>query len=175
MAERRPHVVQSTGEDGLPAHVPEARVTVLVEESSGSRELLQRVFVLRPGASAYVGHFNADDVLYVAGGTGRLWKTLDGDSHDLRPGMAALVPRRVPTLITNLSHEELEVVSVLSPPPFHGAHTLEAHGEPLAVLHEDDQEDLPAGEDRHFRLLIGPKHGARNVTQFVGFIDRSRA
>ena len=154
---------------------PEARVTVLIDERSGSRELLQRVFVLRPGASADVGHAHADDVLYVAQGMGRLWRVQGGDSHELRPGVAALIPWRVTTLITNLSHEELEVVSVLSPPPFHGFATLGDQVAPLAVLHEDEQEDLPAGGDRHFRLLIEPRHGARNVTQFVGFIDRSRA
>ena len=34
---------------------------------------------------------------------------------------------------------------------------------------------LPAGDDRSFKLMIDPRFGARNVTQFVGSIERSRA
>ena len=67
------------------------------------------------------------------------------------------------------------VVSVLSPPPSEEVRHAEIRDAPLAVLHEDDQEDLPAGPDRHFRILMEPRHGALNVTQFVGYIERSRA
>jgi quercetin dioxygenase-like cupin family protein len=94
----------------------------------------------------------------------------------MAPGSAALVPPKVPATLVNTSDEsDLSVMSVLSPPPFQGTFTLEARVLPLTVIHEDDQPDEPAGDDRHFRVLIDPRHGARNVTQFVGFIDRSKA
>jgi len=35
---------------------------------------------------------------------------------------------------------------------------------------EEDHSVGPAGADRSFKLLIGPRHGARHVTQFVGTI-----
>jgi mannose-6-phosphate isomerase-like protein (cupin superfamily) len=43
------------------------------------------------------------------------------------------------------------------------------------TVHERDQPSLPAGDDRTFRLLIDPRSGCRNVTQFLGTIRRSRA
>ena len=78
-------------------------------------------------------------------------------------------------VITNLGPQEMLLVSTLSPPPFSGAFTIPMRKAPTPLVHEDNQPDLPAGDDRHFRLLITPEHGARNVTQFVGFIDRSGA
>ena len=39
----------------------------------------------------------------------------------------------------------------------------------------DEEEDIPAGEDRRFKLLIDPRYGCRNLTQFVGVIERSKA
>lgn len=81
------------------------------------------------------------------------------------------MPFKVPTDVVNTSAEDLVVVSVLSPPPFEGVFTMEARSIPLTSLHEDDQKPLPAGEDRYFKLLIQSEH----VTQFVGFIDKSKA
>ena len=37
-------------------------------------------------------------------------------------------------------------------------------------VREEDQETLPAGDDRTFRVLVDPAIGARTVTQFVGYI-----
>src|SRR5206468_3946456 len=44
-----------------------------------------------------------------------------------------------------------------------------------AVTTADEQDPLPAGDDRSFKLLIDPRFGCRNVTQFLGSIERSRA
>jgi mannose-6-phosphate isomerase-like protein (cupin superfamily) len=42
------------------------------------------------------------------------------------------------------------------------------------TVEETAQEALPAG-DRRFKLLVTPRMGCRNVTQFVGFIPPGRA
>lgn len=153
-----------------------ATLRVLISAESGARQVRQQLLQLPPGTSAPIGHGGADDVLYVIEGEGMLRSEVRPEIHDLTPGTAALIPPKVPAKLENTSDEEhLVAVSVLSPPPFEGVFTLEARVLPLVVIHEDDQPSEPAGDDREFRVLIDPRHGTRNVTQFVGFIDRSRA
>jgi mannose-6-phosphate isomerase-like protein (cupin superfamily) len=129
------------------------------------------VLELAPGASCAVGHPGADDVLYVARGSGLLASGLGEAKNSIRPGTAALVPSKVPAHLVNTGREDLMVVSVLSPPPFDGFFTMEARDLPITPLHEDERQQLSAGEDRYFKLLIESDH----VTQFVGFIGRSKA
>lgn len=161
---------QASGE-GLPLGGSGGSVHVLVDPSSGSERLLQRALTVPPGASANLGHQGADNVVYVVRGFGLLASAIREEQHLLRPGTAALVPFKVPASVFNTGIEELLLISVWSPPPFDGYFTMDARDLPLTSLHEDDQASLPAGEDRFFKLLIQSDH----MTQFVGFIDRSKA
>jgi mannose-6-phosphate isomerase-like protein (cupin superfamily) len=158
-------------EDARPLQGSVGSIHVLIDPSTGSARLCQRVLALPPGASGHVGHPGADDVLYVAIGSGLLASAIRDEQHALRAGMAALVPAKVPANVINTSREELVMVSVLSPPPFDGLFTMDARDLPLTSVHEEDREPLPAGEDRSFKLLIQSEH----MTQFVGFIDTSKA
>ncbi|HYT79364.1 MAG TPA: cupin domain-containing protein [Actinomycetota bacterium] len=147
-------------------------VRVLIDASTGSERLLQRILSLPPGASVNVGHpGDGHDVLYVAHGSGLLASAAREENHRLSPGTGALVPCNVPASVHNTGLEELALISVQSPLPFEGYLPLEAHDHPLISLREDDQESLPAGQDRSFKLLIESEH----MTQFVGFIDQSKA
>jgi quercetin dioxygenase-like cupin family protein len=146
-------------------------IRVLIDPSTGSERLSQRVLTFPSGASGTVGHPGADEVLYVALGSGVVASAIREERHSLRAGAAALILAKVPAHLSNTSPGELVVVSVLSPPPFDGAFTMEARDLPLTSVHEDDREPLPAGEDRTFKRLIQSEH----MTQFVGFIDRSKA
>jgi quercetin dioxygenase-like cupin family protein len=151
-------------------------VAVLIDQASGSTQLLQRVFRTPPGQYVRLGHLSADDVVYVLQGVGELIQGPGDVRLELFPGVAFVVPPRAPATAAATADMDLILVSVLSPPPFGVNLAGYAPGKARVVsLHEDDQEDLPAGDDRRFRLLIEPRHGARNVTQFVGFIERSRA
>ena len=163
-------VIETSGE-GRPLPSSTASAEVLIDPDSGSERLLQRVLRFPPGATGNVGHAGADDVLYVTHGSGVLESLVREERHALGPGTAALVLSKLPAQVVNAGAEELEVVSVWSPPPFEGVFTMEARIAPLASLREEDQESLPAGEDRYFKLLIQSEH----VTQFVGFIDKSKA
>jgi mannose-6-phosphate isomerase-like protein (cupin superfamily) len=154
---------------------PGATVRTLIGPEAGSEQILQRVIRLWPGASARVGHPGADDVLYVAGGTGQIVSLVRDERHDLRPGTAVLVPAKVPAQALSDARDGLILVSVLSPPPFDGIFTMEARNHPLTALHESDQPAQSAGDDRTFRVLLSPELGARTVTQFVGMIERSKA
>ena len=88
------------------------------------------------------------------------------------PGAACWVPPGVGYHIENDGPHDVEIVSVLSPPP--GSGPIEAPEPDIPHrywVHEDEQPVLPAGEDRSFRVLVDPAMGCRTVTQFVGEIE----
>ena len=156
----------------------EGAVTVralISPEATGSNQLLQRELCFERGGSGPVGHPAADDVLFVVSGAGAIRWGPRGESTDLVPGRAFVVGPLVPARVHAVGGTALRIVSVLSPPPFDGLFPMPAREGPVAWLDEGEQPPLPAGEDRTFRLLLGPEHGARNVTQFVGRIERSKA
>jgi mannose-6-phosphate isomerase-like protein (cupin superfamily) len=153
-------------------------VRTLIDLQVGSEHVFQQV--IRPSDQEdflpSVAH--AEQVLYVASGAISLTIDPERRTVDLVPGSAVFVPPTWPCNVRSPGGDGV-ILSVASPPPIPGTiHTLEIRIDPLrpaVIIHEDDQPAEPAGDDREFRLLIDPRHGARNLTQFVGFIDRSRA
>jgi len=151
-----------------------AALRILIDRSTGSEHVHQRLISLSAGRTPWQTNPTSEEVGYVAEGIGQI-EWAQGRSRSLRPGTAWWSePGLAFRLVAEGSHQ-LVLISVLSPPPTEAEDALGYPNGKCWALHEEDQEDLPAGDDRHFRLLIEPKHGARNVTQFVGFIDRSRA
>ena len=134
-------------------------------DGSMSRQVVQRVFQLRRGRTPWLETGDAEDVLYVASGhVGVEWPTGQVDG---RRGAAALVPPNRRYRLTNEGPGDAEVVSVMA--------RRSSAGREIRTTHEDDEEALRAGDDRYFKVLVDPRHGATQVTQFVGFIERSRA
>ena len=43
------------------------------------------------------------------------------------------------------------------------------------IVNKNDQKNLPAGEDRYFKLMIDPDFGSKYVTQFLGYIKKIKA
>ena len=152
-------------------------VRVMIDGSLGARELVQRVFRFEPGHTPELHNEDSEDVMYVVSGRGVA--DLGGADVELMPGTACYVPPGVGYRIENDGPHDLVMLSVLSPPPGAEARsesTADQHvnghpGPPRYWLHEDDQEVLPAGESRTFRVLVDPASGCRNVTQFVGTIE----
>jgi mannose-6-phosphate isomerase-like protein (cupin superfamily) len=143
---------------------------ITIDGSTGCRNLVQRVigYTGRTDVAATPG---SEEVGYVVAGAGRL--TASDRTLPLAPGTGFLVPPGTPYAIEP-DGGQLSVVSVLSPPPGSPA----AAGDPqahCAVVRERDQEPLPAGDTRTFKLLVDPEVGCRGITQFVGFIEQSRA
>jgi mannose-6-phosphate isomerase-like protein (cupin superfamily) len=148
----------------------------LVDHRVGCRNLLQRRFRFGPGRTPELRNDRSEEVMYVVQGMGTV--DLGGASYDLAPGTAVFVPIEAAYVLENPGPHDLVLVSVLSPPP--GAlkppDTVERIPEPPTyVVREEDQSEIPAGEDRVFKLLVDPRVGCRSMTQFVGFIDRSQA
>ena len=145
---------------------------VAIDASAGCRNLLQRILRIEPGRTGEMRQEGSEDVLYLAEGEVR---ALVGDREiGLDPGTGVLVPPGTPYVIENTGPGEAVVVSVLAPQPGREGERLEPGGE-ASFVREADEPSLPAGQDRYFKVMIDPRHGSRTVTQFVGFIDRSRA
>lgn len=158
---------------------PHGRVSfrTLIDRETGSEHVYQQVIRPSKEPESLPASF-AERALYVA--SGRPILRIEPEQRDvpLVPGNAVYVPATWPCEVSSPEGPAV-IVSVASPPPTEeGIYQLMVRMDPrrpAKVIHEDDQPDEPAGNDRHFRVLIDPRHGAGNVTQFVGFIDRSKA
>ena len=154
----------------------DATYRVPIDRTIGCQNLVQRVFRYAAGTSPELKNENSEEVIFVAAGSGEA--IVDGKSHALTPQTALLIPADVPYLIRNSGPGTLEFVSVLSPQPGR-AHSVPPSPEtqPIGklILHESEEKPIPAGPDRYFKLMIDPRYGAKYVTQFIGFIKKSRA
>ena len=147
-----------------------------VNRAVGCRNLVQRVLRYPPGARGDSLNPAEEEVFFVLEGQGRA--VIGGVECDLRPDMGVLVPPGKRLRVESHGPGELALLSVVSPQPG------EPPGEQAeARLREDgrlwvsvdEEEEIPAGDDRRFKLLIDPRYGCRNLTQFTGFIERSKA
>lgn len=156
--------------EALPSGGGSIRVTI--DGAVGCRNLVQRLIGIRGLAREERTTPGSEEIGYVASGAGRL---LAGDQTlALEKGTGFLVPPGTPFRLQ--SDEPLVVVSVLCPPPSGAA----ASGPPgeaarCVAVRTADRQPLSAGENRYFKLLVDPSVGCRGVTQFVGFIEQSRA
>jgi len=153
---------------------PAGGVRVTIDARTGCRNLVQRLFDVGPAGLDLPALAGSEQVGYVVAGTGRL-VTADG-AIPLEPATGFLVP---PGTASRLEADgpAMSVVEVVCPPPGDPAAASPdgpGPGRPVAVR-EADQEPLPAGESRYFKLLVDPAVGCRGVTQFLGFIEQSQA
>ena len=138
----------------------------------GAEHVEQVIARFPAGAVSEILRKAAEEVAYVVSGRGRA--EVDGRRFELEPGSALLIPPGAQGSFHSM--DALELVLVVSPPMRFVEDVEPAPGHaPPASTNETLEQPLPAGDDRSFKLLIDPRHGARNVTQFAGFIERSHA
>jgi mannose-6-phosphate isomerase-like protein (cupin superfamily) len=156
--------------EALPSGAGSIRVTI--DDGVGCRNLVQRlVEIRRPGWGEH-GTPGSEEIGYVASGTGRL---VAGDQTlALEEGTGFLVPPSTPFQLVP-DGGRLMVISVLSPPPRTVDSVPAGEAAQCMAVRAAQQERLPAGASRHFKLLVDPSVGCRHVTQFVGYIEQSRA
>ena len=152
-----------------------AMMRVAIDRAVGCQNLEQRILRYGPSRATTPAAPGSEDVLYAVAGQGHI--IIGEDTYDLAPGTGALVPPGVAYTVDNNGPDDVLLVSVLSPQPERPAPP--PGPRPVAPLGrltvvEAGQEALPAG-DRRFKLLVDPRMGCHNVTQFVGFIPPGRA
>jgi len=162
-----------------------------IHAAVGSRNLHQQILRLHPRVAVEIRNEDSEEAIYVAAGSG---SAIHGAVRlVLKSGASFFIPPATHCLLQNVSETSpLILVSNLSPQPGSSANpgmsfvalalpdrvkeigTLS--GRPaIAMTNEGLEDSLPAGDDRYFKLMIDPRYGAQHITQFVGFIDRSRA
>lgn len=143
----------------------------------GAARITQTVNDYGPGISPAIVNPNAEEVLYVAAGVGVCH--INGSPVGVRRGCAVFVPPGAAYAIENAGPETLVIVSACCPEDFERRvveRPAESPGErPRLMVHEDEREDIRAGEDRIFRYLVHTDLGCRQVTQFAGWIPPSKA
>ncbi len=139
------------------------RITI---DASGDR-LEQRVLRFSPGRSQPRGSSERQEVLYVAGGHGRL--QLDGKPYELEPDTGVFVAAGESYTVENPGDDELVLVSVTAP-------QREApSSDGRRAVRWAERPSLPASPNREFRYLVDDETGCRDITQFVGVIPPGRA
>ena len=127
--------------------------------------LEQRVAVVAPGERSSWTVRDRSEILFVAAGKGVL--RLAGEEHELvRESGAFLAVGDAVEL--EAAGEPLQLVAVRTP-----GGERRRPGDPLVARPDREAED--AGSGREFRLLVGPDHGCRSATQFIGLIPPGRA
>jgi mannose-6-phosphate isomerase-like protein (cupin superfamily) len=150
-----------------------------ISRDSGAQQIIQTVSRYGPGRAPVRINPVGEEVHYVASGRGAC--SISGQSYALEPGTAFYVPAGAPFFIENSGGEAVLTVSVCCPQD-ELSHLVAAgqivnapEGERLRrTVHERERRAIPTG-DREFKLLIDRSFGCERVTQFIGFIPRSRA
>jgi mannose-6-phosphate isomerase-like protein (cupin superfamily) len=155
--------VESTREDG-----DTADVKLTIGHEQGSEQLEQRVIRFAPGRSKEHVLDGRQEVVYVVSGRGTL--TIAGREHELEPDLGAYIAAGERFQVDSAGPDDLVVVAVSFPQANGAAPTAEKR-----TVRRADRPTLPAGEERRFEFLADDEVGSRDVTQFLGVIDPSRA
>ena len=145
-----------------------AAVSRTIGLQDGAQRLEQRVIRFAAGRSrARSPGPHKQEILYVASGSGTL--RLDGGEHELAPDTGVFVAAGETWEVENPGPDELVVVSVTAP------QERVPNGGRRVTVRFDDQPELRADAKRTFRYLVNQEAGCRDVTQFVGIVQPSKA
>lgn len=137
----------------------------MLDAARGCPRLVLRVLQAEAGATLAGSVSGAGELWFVGRGEGSL--ALDGHDALLQPGVGVLLlPGRYQLEVSG--DGLLEVAVVVLPP---GA--AEIPNDTVVSILEECEAEITG--DRQFRVLIGPAHGCRAATQFVGDIPPGRA
>jgi len=168
-------VVDSTAVTDITIEGSGAYSRTTIDRSAGCRNLVQRVITVREGGDLTLRNEVSEEVLFVVSGRGAA--TIEKRGHALLANTGLLIPPGLACHIMNSSGDDLMLVSVISPQPGQKPVTqadaiLRPDGK--ISVHEAEELEIPAGDDRYFKLLIDPRYGCRNLTQFMGFIEKAK-
>jgi quercetin dioxygenase-like cupin family protein len=135
-----------------------------------SSRLHQEVLDCAPGSSHARGSGDAEEVLFVIGGRGRL--TASGTTTQLEPECGAYIPPGTTYELASADDQTLNVIAVQVPDP--DPPRTDAR-QTVVVRRLADQESHTATTDREFRIVADPSTGLRSATHFVGYIPTAKA
>jgi mannose-6-phosphate isomerase-like protein (cupin superfamily) len=140
-------------------------VREVIGSSDGCEPFTLRILRTVAGRSFERSTGEADELLFVVGGSGRLIAA-DGE-HQLEPEAGALLAAGQRYELDNDGPEDLSIVSVA----LHDPLAREDGGEVRTHISRlADQAAQSATADREFRIVFDPDNGCAAATQFVGYI-----
>lgn len=155
------------------------RARSVISRASGARRITQTVSAYSSGRSPSVTNPSAEEVLYIISGEGVC--SVDGHVYALHPGVALFIPPGATYNFENNGTDPIRAVSACCPEDV-GRAILPAADIPVGsgqaprlLVHEQDRQDVRAGIDRLFRILVHTDLGCKQITQFVGWIPTSKA
>lgn len=169
-------VVEPTSVSNITIEGSGAFSRTTIDQFVGCQNLVQRVITIRQGGGLTIHNETSEEALFVVSGRGDA--TVGIHRHALLVDTGMLIPPDQKCHVVNSGRDELVIVSVISPQPgkqpiSQAEATLRADNK--ITVHETEESEIPAGGDRYFKLLIDPRYGCRNLTQFMGFIEKSQA
>lgn len=168
MAAVRTFVVDEADVDTFREEGDTASVRITFDPSNGCERLEQRVIRFAPGRSQERTLAGRQEVLFVVAGHGEL--ELDGKRHLLEPELGVLITPGETYAVDNPGPSELLAVSVVAPED-----TADAGGRRKVTVRLADQPEEQASSERTFRYLVTEDAGCRDLTQFVGTVQPSKA
>ncbi len=156
------------------------RCRPLIGRHNGARFISLRTLEFAPGRSPRIQTHDCDDVWYVLDGCADLY--IDGIRYPVGPDTGIYIAPGRSAWVDNTADQTLRVVSVRCPDPGIDAAIHPAPPEcpapsssaraPLVHLMDCEAETTA---DRWYRVLVDPRLGCEQVTQFVGSIPTGRA
>jgi mannose-6-phosphate isomerase-like protein (cupin superfamily) len=142
-----------------------AAVRDVIDETHGCELFSLRLLRVVTGRSAARSTREADELLFVIGGHGRLI-TAEGE-HPLEPETGALVAQGDEYELDNDGPDDLEIVAC----GLHSPLPREEAERPVTTLSSLAQASTQsATAEREFRIVFDPDNGCDSATQFVGYI-----
>lgn len=149
----------------------------VIGRTEGAKKISQFFAIQGPGTSPVLGAGRGELVIYVLSGTcsirisGRLFNAQSRSGLHVRSGEACRLDNPGPDQCTLLitccpGMENLPLLDEM-PLAFDDAH-------PNRLVHAHKSKKEATG-DRYYQLLVGPKTGSEQVTQFIGMIPKSKA
>ena len=148
----------------------------IVSRASGAKQITQTISDYAVGLAPAMVNPVAEEALYIVSGEGTC--CIGGDLYPVGPGTAVFVP---PGDAYNVSATTPMRVIGSCCPEDAARHAAEMPVRDAAckarklTVHEQDREQIRAGENRVFRYLVHTDLGCTNLTQFLGWIPQSKA
>ena len=143
----------------------------VIDQRDGCELFTLRTLTAVRGRSMVRGDAEAEELLFVVAGRGRL--ITPGGEHALEPETGVVIRAGERYELDNHSPDDLSIVAVALHQPLARAGAEDAPRTP--VSHLADQAAQAATADREFRIVHDPATGCPSATQFVGYIPVGRA
>ena len=157
---------------------------IAIDKTQGCKNLVQSIIYIKNTPVIFDKTRVSQRVGYVISGKiqikykGAYLKQTINKTFTLEAGSSFLIPEGTESILENLDNNYSMILLVKSPQD-ESIKLKEAKinnfSEDLLIVNKNDQKNLPAGEDRYFKLMIDPDFGSKYVTQFLGYIKKIKA